>query len=459
MIEQLSSIWKRLDRSLERRSWAPTAEGLLWFILTLLILIQGLARGFNLVIFIAAFLLSMWLVNMLATLISGRRLKRLKARRRLLGLVHVGTPVMASLEIENPSYNRNHGIRMIDAGSDHAHRFGIGQMEPFQTQEIKYQIVPRRRGVYRWQPLQLSTAYPFGLARRMIHCATVERETIVHPMLGQLDINQFQRWLRHSQRVAAMQTRARARRSAAPADFYGIRNYRPGDSPRWIHHRTTARVGIPMVREFEEPPQDYITVILEAWLPSSEIDIQTEWQKNYRKHAKQLRREHKTYGKPTPAEQAEEIAILTAQAGVTAVPLDLVEQAVSLAATLSHTWTRKLGSNMTLGIIDAASASLPCMVECGPTMRQLLPLMDRLSQIEASVDPDPTQLLNELKHHSLGTGSILLISTRPSPMAEQLSRLLNKPVQLLDVSQHHLVKSFFSTQARAVMTSSQTRLL
>jgi hypothetical protein len=37
-------------------------------------------------------------------------------------------------------------------------------------------------------------------------------------------------------------------------------------------------------------------------------------------------------------------------------------------------------------------------------------------------------------------------------MAEVLSKALNKPVQLLDISQQHLVRSFFHTQARAVMT-------
>ena len=64
----------------------------------------------------------------------------------------------------------------------------------------------------------------------------------------------------------------------APADFYGIRSYRPGDSPRWIHWRTTARVGQPMVREFEEPPQQHLTVILEAWLPDPADALMKKWQ-------------------------------------------------------------------------------------------------------------------------------------------------------------------------------------
>jgi hypothetical protein len=447
MIDQAAGIFKRLDRALERRSWAPTAEGLLWIILTLLILVQGLARGFNLVIFIATFLLAMWLINMLATLLSGRRLKRLLARRRLLGLVNVGTPVMASLEIENPGYNRNHGLRLFDSGSDHAHRFGISQMEPFQTQELKFQIVPRRRGIYRWQPLKLSTAYPFGLARRLVVCPTQERETIVHPMLGQLDVNQFQRWLRHSQRVASLQTRTRSRRSVAPADFYGIRNYRPGDSPRWIHWRTTARVGIPMVREFEEPPQDHITVIVEAWLPAEEAAIQSQWKQDFRKQAKTQRR----HAKHVADEKAADLAVQSAQDGANSVPLDLVEQVISLAATLSHTWTRKLGSNITLGVIDGATGTLPTLVESGPTMRQLLPLMDRLAQTQATAAPNVTQLIRELQHTSIGNGSILFLSTRNSPLADVISKALNKRVQLLDMSQHHVVKGFFTTQARAVM--------
>jgi uncharacterized protein (DUF58 family) len=52
------------------------------------------------------------------------------------------------------------------------------------------------------------------------------------------------------------------RHEAAQADFHGLRPFRPGDSPRWIHWRTSARRGELMVREFEDVPGDDIVLVL-----------------------------------------------------------------------------------------------------------------------------------------------------------------------------------------------------
>src|ERR1043166_1697442 len=80
------NLWQRIDAALARRAWAPSAEGLVWFVLSALIMVQGWLRGFNLVTFIATFLLAMWVLNALTTLFMRRRLKRLRFYLPLAGM-------------------------------------------------------------------------------------------------------------------------------------------------------------------------------------------------------------------------------------------------------------------------------------------------------------------------------------------------------------------------------------
>src|SRR5260370_13190239 len=46
-------------------------------------------------------------------------------------------------------------------------------------------------------------------------------------------------------------------------DLHGLRPFRPGDSPRWIHWRTSARRNEKMVREFERTPGQNLILIVD----------------------------------------------------------------------------------------------------------------------------------------------------------------------------------------------------
>ena len=51
--------------------------------------------------------------------------------------------------------------------------------------------------------------------------------------------------------------------SSNPYNVHGLRQFRAGDSPRWIHWRTTARRGELMIREFEDMPNDHLVLIVD----------------------------------------------------------------------------------------------------------------------------------------------------------------------------------------------------
>ncbi len=114
-----------------------------------------------------------------------------------------------------------------------------------QTRVVRADHTFERRGVYRLQPVTLATSFPFGLFIKT-RDVEVQGEVVV--------------WPRRDRHVRDPLTGGdRVRRSGqlagsaagARGEFRGLREYRAGDDPRDVHWRTTARLGVPLVREYE----------------------------------------------------------------------------------------------------------------------------------------------------------------------------------------------------------------
>lgn len=126
------------------------------------------------------------------------------------------------------------------------------------TVRHRYSLRCQRRGVYEVGPLVAVTSDPLGLTERETIIAD-RFEMLVHP------------------RVEPVSDRPLTRRYEDPPirppvsrpwpsglEFYGMREYQPGDELRRIVWRASARVGKLMVRQAEEGITDSITVILDT---------------------------------------------------------------------------------------------------------------------------------------------------------------------------------------------------
>jgi uncharacterized protein (DUF58 family) len=122
----------------------------------------------------------------------------------------------------------------------------------------RYSLLCRRRGVYTVGPLVAVTSDPLGLTERETLLAP-EFELLVHP------------------RVEIVADRPLTRRYEDPPirppvskpwpsglEFYGMREYAPGDDLRRIVWRASARTGKLMVREAEEGITDSIMIIVDT---------------------------------------------------------------------------------------------------------------------------------------------------------------------------------------------------
>ncbi len=118
-------------------------------------------------------------------------------------------------------------------------------------------IEARRRGVFTLGPAQIYSTDPLGLqtfAQKMPQTA----ELTVYPAL--LPIQES--WLRGAA-VQGWRGTASALTRGAGDDFYGVREYGPGDELRRVHWRTTARTGTLAVTEYAQGVTMDVTLALD----------------------------------------------------------------------------------------------------------------------------------------------------------------------------------------------------
>lgn len=170
--------------------------------------------------------------------------------------VTAGSPARVAYEIENrnkrvPTYAVE--LRTPDGGS------GFTPMvRPGHAVVVRTERTFPRRGVVPLEEATVITSFPFGLfvKERKIR---VSGEVVVWPRRDR----QVREPLSGRSGLRA-HTLAAGGDAGARGEFRGLREYRPGDDPRDVHWRSTARLGEPLVREYERDtaPSTWICVDL-----------------------------------------------------------------------------------------------------------------------------------------------------------------------------------------------------
>jgi len=126
---------------------------------------------------------------------------------------------------------------------------------------------PTRRGRLKLQQIRLSSGFPFGLLRKSI-TVDQEQEFLVHPRTVELRPNVLQ-WVRGR---GSEGVRASARVGAGE-EYYGVRDYRIGDSMRQISWRRSATMDKPISIERTAPSPPRLRVVLDLRTPTTELRV------------------------------------------------------------------------------------------------------------------------------------------------------------------------------------------
>ena len=119
------------------------------------------------------------------------------------------------------------------------------------TASIPADFNPKRRGLHELNRYQLGTGFPFGFVKLRHHPAHPDR-ILIYPALAAVD----ERLIAMCR--AAEMTGSTVRPQAGGSDeFYGVKEFRSGENPRWIYWRRSARTGTLVSREMTRvaPPQ------------------------------------------------------------------------------------------------------------------------------------------------------------------------------------------------------------
>jgi len=120
----------------------------------------------------------------------------------------------------------------------------------------------RRRGRISLKDMQIATSFPFGFVKAT-RSIRQESSLVIWPARGHLKTNLL--------RSGAVEVSSAAPSGATGGqdEFFGLREYRPGDNPRWIHWRRSAGRDTPALREMARPLPEVLWVILDTYRQDS----------------------------------------------------------------------------------------------------------------------------------------------------------------------------------------------
>jgi uncharacterized protein (DUF58 family) len=269
-VNSRSLVWFLLEPCMarSRQIWL-CREGLYYTVIVVAVLSGAVSRQLNLLMLLGSALAG----PLIFSLLHGRlALRWLHIERKLPPGAQAGMPVRVEVNATNQrrwlsawAIRVEDVIRRDDAQEDEANRVSVyfPRIAANETRQMSYEGTLSRRGRYVFGELSVSTRFPLGLVLHR-HVLAGQAELLVQPRLGRLT-SDFSKIMREHESGS----HRRQRRGLLEADFYGLREWRPGDSRRWIHWRSSARSGSLVVRQFEQRRSQNLAILVDLWQPST----------------------------------------------------------------------------------------------------------------------------------------------------------------------------------------------
>jgi len=197
--------------------------------------------------------------------LSGAALMGVRASRDPVGVGRAGEPIEIVYRVRNlarrlPAF----GLRVEEDGA--AYERGepvrcavfLEHVRARGSALVRGSLTPPHRGVIRLPAVRVWTTFPFGLTKKSVRIPQ-DDALLVLPVVHEL----------RSDVLASLRSRAATGTGSRPTpglseDFYGVREYIAGDSPRRIAWRASARVGTLVVRQDSTPTPARVWIVLAA---------------------------------------------------------------------------------------------------------------------------------------------------------------------------------------------------
>lgn len=143
-------------------------------------------------------------------------------------------------------------------GPPYAWVMHVGQRQSTQAQVT---CVPRVRGTLCFERIEASTSFPFGVIHKTVVFDQAQ-QVLVFPHLYRV-----KRRLLSQLTMASGDGRRPIDRAGGTEEFFGLREYRPGDSMRLVDWKRSARTGDLVAREMTLPSPPKLSLVLDLREP------------------------------------------------------------------------------------------------------------------------------------------------------------------------------------------------
>lgn len=270
--EQHTSLTERVKVFLTR-------EGGIYLIVWMFITSGALLRNINMLVLMAAVMIAPLLIGWRLNLAM---LRRLRCKRRVPKIAFAQEAFDVNWELHNDRAKlatwqlvvQDQGQRVFEDGRKSTSQ--VVQMLfrlicPQETGYQNYRATISNRGAYSFGPAVLTTRFPFGLMKATAELG-VQDVVYVAPQLGALSAS----WDRRLLSYAAGDNSIKRKRALIDDEFFALRTWRAGDSIKQIHWRSTAKFGVPMVKQFDTRTDKDVVLILDLYEASTTQSEESE---------------------------------------------------------------------------------------------------------------------------------------------------------------------------------------
>ena len=134
-------------------------------------------------------------------------------------------------------------------------------LPPGKSETFTYQLATTKRGAYHLKGPTALSPFPYGLTQSTRFSSQPQR-LIVYPSFKPLQTLNVPLGARHQPGGIALLSHV-----GESMEFVGTREYRAGDRIRDIHPRTWARVGFPVVKQYQEEMLTRVAIVLDTFIP------------------------------------------------------------------------------------------------------------------------------------------------------------------------------------------------
>lgn len=234
-----------------RRTIWPTRDG--WWCLAAAsaLGVAGMNSGNNLLYLLAALLLALVVVS---GLLSEQSLRRLRLAAVVPDELFAGRPVVLGARVRNAKrWLTSYCVTLETPGP--GRRCHVDRLAAGAERILTWEATLPARGRQRLPGVRVTTRFPFGFFFKA-GPVTLDEEVLVFPAVTPIT--------RARLRETLAAGTAAARRRGRGHDLHDLREYQPGDDPRMIHWRSSAKSELLVVRELEAETTADTRIVLDG---------------------------------------------------------------------------------------------------------------------------------------------------------------------------------------------------